>query len=59
MIASLDMIMFKLILANIQYYSGTHNDESLEKINAAFEILKFGVGNMLVTFQEKFYILSA
>ena len=60
-VASIDIenmhpsIKFKRIKQVIQHYSQDFNEEEDGVINAALEMLKFSMGNTLLTFCENYY----
>ena len=46
---------FKLIKQAIHYYSEDFTEEEMAVIEAALEMLKFSMGNILVTFRDRYY----
>ena len=48
-------IRYKLIQKVIQHLSAAFVEEEMEVIEAILEMLKFSMGNTLVTFHEKYY----
>ena len=48
-------IRYRLIQKAIQHYSEAFDKEEIEVIDSAIEMLKFSMGNTLVTFCEKYY----
>ena len=48
------LIRYKLVQKSIQHYSEAFGKEEMEVIEAALEMLKFSMGNTLVTFCERY-----
>ena len=60
-IASLDVenmypsIKYRLVLSAINSYSERFNEEEMERIDAALEMLKFRTRNTIISFADKYY----
>ena len=60
-IASLDVedmypsIKYRLVLSAINFYSERFNEEEMQRIDAALEMLKFSMRNTIISFADKYY----
>jgi hypothetical protein len=49
-------IKFKLVQQGVEYFSGGLSDEEKDIVNECLALIRFGMENTLLTFQDQYYI---
>jgi hypothetical protein len=52
-------IKFKLVQKAVEYFSGGLSDAEKDIVNECFALIRFGMENTLLTFQDQYYIYDA